>query len=269
MVSIGLLPGEMVLRGGGLPAPVVLSGLREVSSRCFVALNRKDTALHLFLTGQAAYKRALGSSAIWAALTAARNEARLHAFRSAVQTPGEDDNVEDLGLDDPSVCKKIRLSRQIAKADVQIPESAQVEINIGDRMWSVWVLLDDPRLTVSMEASAHNFETLREVVLQEMAAPAQEMAALAPADEDKRSPKGPRGRREYWRKDRHRWVMITPVEGADAAADDHVDTTPPKKRYLSRWPTDEAPAPKQKRNEGGKPCPAALAAPPLDCLSDL
>ena len=111
----GLLRGEMVLRGGFLSEPCVITGLVMVADRGFVPLTRTGSwSLTRFLTGRPARSKPLAGLPIFDALASAR-AAAAHQYRmesiaaSAVPSgsvasgpSGRDDGEAeiDLGLDD-------------------------------------------------------------------------------------------------------------------------------------------------------------------------
>jgi hypothetical protein len=284
MVSVGLLPQELVLRGGGLVRPVVLTDLREVAGSLFVPLSLVNPLLHEFMTGRKASHRDLAKAQIIQALAQARNAARDGALIS-LQNPGVPeesfaDKAGSLGFDQGTRIK--RADRILRRSGATLAETAEVEVNLGGLPpWRPRVVLDAARCTVAMEASAENFERLFE------------FAQLAPMHDRQRPdpklarpPRGPAEAREYFHKSKQRWVQYNktlaeastsgvppgdalvmcsaPAEVAAAAGDGGKQKRHHYK-FLLRRPSDEAP-PRKRHSKRVRP-PAA-AEPEAEGLQD-
>ena len=92
-VGVGLRAGEMVLRGGCLPSPVVLTNLREVGGRSFYPLQKSCKNLYAFLTHRPMRSKALGITPIFDEIAAKLKEARTTAMQDE---PVADEAAQDL-----------------------------------------------------------------------------------------------------------------------------------------------------------------------------
>jgi len=262
---IGVLPSEVVLRGGGLPEPVILSGLKVVQGSAYIPLRKEHNELHMYLTGQRQKMRLLQSSPIIGALVALRAAAREQAVASAsgIGGPDEPDLVDDLGLDNGDAPK---LPARRSRKQV-LPETVLVTVERdGFPDWGPRILLDSNRAAVSMEASVDNFRILHQLVSDDLSAAGSPIPRKSGAvGGSKRPPRGPQGAREYWRQDTRRWVkkvLVKPTGGPGTSSPPKPSPDKRKFRTMIRRPSDEAAPKRRPRRLATTPSPGTGALGP-------
>ncbi len=72
-IRLGCLPDEIVLRGGLLPKPVIVSNIRVVAGAPYLYLIKSNSVLCQFLAGQTSCKRPLVKTSVFETLQLARN----------------------------------------------------------------------------------------------------------------------------------------------------------------------------------------------------
>jgi hypothetical protein len=278
--SFGLAPAELVLRGGGLSSPIILTGLKEMEGSLFYPLRHDHGDFNQFLCGRKHLPGHVAKSPAFAAVARARNAARIAALKAALQpadAEGSPDMVEDLGLDEGG-CSAVRFARSARKAQVPVAKIAAVELPMeGSPPWRPRVLLEPSRCSPAIEATPENFDNFRELFLASGFAEhrAEASGFASPSAPEAVSPRGPPGAREYFHKGKQRWVRYQKCDHAvvPTSLDVPVDTDNTKKqkpiyRYLVRrpsGPTEHAPkAKKLRRRASAEHTPAALQ----DCLTD-
>ena len=279
-VLVGLGPLELVLRGGGLRHPAVVAGLVDHGGVLFVPLRLRGAALHKFLTGKAMSKGLLHHSPTLEALARLRAQAkealRVKEVVEAVIPPGEVDFADALGLGASPASSTKPKKGHIKKRWGPGPRSeASVAAEVrfqreGFEPWDVKLLLGTARAAVHMEASAANFEALRGFVLDDIARGHGAVALRqGRGGISARSPRGPKGKREYWRSDRKVWVLKEPLAG-EVALEEGRDTAGPKGtrkfRTLIRRTSEETPPARRRRGRSAAQGGVLVAGVP-DCLS--
>ena len=175
----------------------------------------------------------------------------------AAVPPGEVDFAEALGLRAPLACgtkAPRRRRKKPAEVSARPLDAAVVQFErLGFEPWRPRLLLGEARTAVHMEASAENFAALRLLVTADLEAePVAAGERKRKGTPAVRCPRGPRGKREYWRSDRSRWLVKMPL-GGEVAEDVGGDTAGPKGclkfRTLTRRPSDEI-QPDKKRSRG-------------------
>ena len=287
-VLVGLMPTELVLRGGRLKEPTVLSRLRLEDGCAFAALWKSDPVLNRFLSGTRLSARPLARSSVFNMLAERRNAAYKEAVReatSSLQGDLQDDLADALGLDEepakPAAAKGGRRHRRVGKP-VSVPRSVVLEIpRSGFVPWRPRVLLDKATCVVSMEATTENFQALFALVADELGSGSRPRAE---AGRSVKPPRGQAGARSYWNAKEGQWVQKILQE-------DPVDTSAKpfrmrRFRVLKRRGSDEppcgrgrgrglapatssglAPATSKKRRSRG-PVPAKDAGSDDDCFHD-
>lgn len=277
MAIVGLQPTELVLRGGGLKGPAVLGGLRIEDGIAFAAISTKDHGMHEFLTGAPVYRRRLTGNRTLRELAVLRNTARADAGRQAViqgdaEGPPAVDLSSQLGLDAEAPVQteleQRRVARSMKYGQAALPKVTTVQFEReGVESWSVKILLNGGKEAVYMEALSANFNRLYTLVQADISNKEKQQ----PRGE--KPPRGQKNKRQYWRKDRKRWVEKQKVpQGPDTS---HVKCDSPSKKYkyvtLTRKPSDECAAePPSKKGRRGSTVagtgrrrqPAALEVPP-------
>ena len=214
-VALGCLPTELVIRGGRLQEPLVLTGLREANGKQFVTLSKASSVLNRFLRKSSVCKRPLAGTLVFEKLTKLRNDAYqqllIQAASGPVEAPQEQDDLAALlDLDaspgvivasspcDAPASKRIRIPRRLA---VQVPRTLTVTMQASaGQQWEVILLAECARKNPAMEASAANFTKLLEWVeadLHDDQVRRPQHGALVAAT-DRRSPRGPKHAREYF-----------------------------------------------------------------------
>ena len=270
-VCVGLHSTELVLRGGSLNGPSVLSGLRVVDDKQFLHLQQSNPVLCKFLTGKAACFRPMAKTSVVEELRKLRDRAYKEALDGllAASVPAPLVNapaapVDDLDLDAPGVepaalvdaTAASRSSRSLLRAArMQVPRTTTVTCQRpGAAPWSVTLLLENGRGAPAMWATSANFDRLLELVRAEIASDTFRRKAHPKASkaEGRRAPrKRDDGSREYFV--RGRWVTKRSVVGDDGVK---------RIRTLKRKPTEESTA-------AGRVLPRRGAAPDRDEDLDL
>jgi hypothetical protein len=261
-VALGCLPTEVVLRGGRLQEPLVLTGLRVVNGKQFVTLCKASSVLNRFLCKSSVCKRPLAGTLVFEQLTKLRNEAYQRLLAQAASEPCEPQEEQAdlaalLDLDaspgvlvaslpvDASAAKRIRLPKRLA---AQLPKTLTVTMEASAGMrWEVTLLAECARKSPAMEASAANFSSLLEWVeadLHDDHIRRLQHGALV-ATEDRRSPRGPKHAREYFVKG----TWVTKIREAEPAP--YGDGR--RFRTLKRRGSDEEVRPKNSRRRAGRP----------------
>ena len=99
-VRCGLIDGEIVLRGGLLPKPIVFADLETIDGRLFCKLSHRSSALVLFLTGQSVCKHPMAHSCLQEVFLQLRHERVLEMLCSPSGAPQEEAAVDELDLED-------------------------------------------------------------------------------------------------------------------------------------------------------------------------
>jgi len=216
-IKLGRLPSEVVLRGGYLKQPVILTRLTTVEGKRFVYLWKGCPDLNRFLTGVPVCKRPLASCHVFEQIAEQRNEtyrqklADLKGAGGAVDDPkasrldADGDAVESLGLDDTASKTspvdvrnaRMRVFKKV-KGQVQRMEAVSID-HPGLDSWRPLVLMEPATKAPAMEATAGNFSALFALVDHELThgnATKQERHRAVKADT--RLPRGPPGDREYF-----------------------------------------------------------------------
>ena len=176
-IEVGLLPGEIVLRGGLLKGPTVVQGVKTVQGCGFVYLWKTARWLNEFLAGSMKATRPLSMTKVPEGLHELRELARHERLRSVAgfaNRGSESDSglagsglgsesgdpTAALGFDapdagppaPPALPQKRR--RAISKA---LPPTVEVTLEKeGFGPWTVQLLLERPQQAVAMEASTEN-----------------------------------------------------------------------------------------------------------------
>lgn len=218
-VSLGLLPDEVVIRGGLLPKPMIVSNVKVVAGAPYLVLIKSSAVLCQFLAGKSSCKRPLVKTMVFETLLEARNtkfKELIEEARGAAGDlgPGEGEVAEfedKLGLDVavPSPAKgkrKVAISRLVA----QVPVAAKVSMLGGE--WCPMMLLEGSTKAPAIEATPDNLRRLFDMAQAEMEDGVIKRARHGVGGEDRPKPRGPMARREYCIG--NRWVTkirIAPV----------------------------------------------------------
>jgi hypothetical protein len=270
-VFVGLQPGEIVLRGGGLPEPVIVSNLLESNGKSFWRLCKRDSILCRYLlgSGYSKMRSRLASRPLWATLESLRAARRQELVKQlAVCDMNEeagaaivDDLAADLCLDDDTSARGSTAvsKRKAGRIRKVLPAFSEIEVNcMGSSPWRVNVLMAPFRQAVAIEDTEDNLKKLYELIQKEMNmedTASDALADIAQASEASivaaepllkqqraaRPPRGPANAREYWRGDRRRWICKEKL----AIQEDDTSGSPPAKRFrtVTRRPSDAVPPP--------------------------
>jgi hypothetical protein len=215
-VSVGTSRHEIVLRGGFLAKPEVVTGIIEVHGMQFWRLAKQDSILNKFLTAGSLCKRPLANTSVIESLLMKRNDEwhnRLAAFATATEEPmtTTDDCLESLKLDDnPTTPNKKEASSQKKKSPKAMrkvahlmPGVATVELERktgSGATWKVTVLLENPlRQAPAIEVTAVNLQVLLDEVEYEINdGETRPKKRRAHREEEGCEPFGERGRRSYF-----------------------------------------------------------------------
>ena len=168
------LASEVVLRGGYLKDPAVLTRLRVVEGRHFLPLWKSCPVLNKFLTGQPSCRRPLAKSMVFEAVTDAKNKAweeEIAALRTGEVPQPTDDLVSALDLGDEQASalpsgqrrRKRPLSQRALRH--QVPNISRLSlVREGKAVWEPCVVMDQPTKAASLEMTADNLRTLLEWV---------------------------------------------------------------------------------------------------------
>lgn len=192
-IRMGLLPSEIVVRGGGLSQPVIVENVRVIQGRQFVSLKASSSWLCRFLSGQGTSSRPLvktNSLDRLAALRNARFSELLNEAAKDVSPPADDDLSGKLGLDDDdndhagdqagaaegSSQEQKHPGKQKSPAKpprktmmAQMPPWAEVKVVAGDFEWVPILVMEGATKAPSMEATAANFRNLYQFVTGDLA----------------------------------------------------------------------------------------------------
>ena len=206
-VGIGLLSGEMILRGGCLPHPVVLCGLRELDGKVFAPLIKHKSNLYSFLTTAPLRKKKLGQCCVFDEMAVKRKVARMasvgeHAYDEVAD--GDVDLIGGLDLNtapvDAAVQKSSRSKRRGVKVSRKIiPKFGSITLErVGLEPWTCTVIFDAGMNNhVFMEATLANFQNLFAFVQKEFDAFERVGGASRPKPQAVKAPRGSQGKREY------------------------------------------------------------------------
>jgi hypothetical protein len=277
-IACGVLPSELVIRGGGLEKPIVLTELKEESGKRFFHLVKDNENVALLLTGACKSRRLLANSLTIEHLGRLRDDkfnqlaAELGGQAGGQLAASEEDvlGLVAVSASTPSP-RKARVKLQIQS---QMPTSAAVEIELPDgTMWRPVVLLTDRKTNPHMEATTENFNNLYILVQHDLSAgehKRERHGAGREADEKKEPRVLDNGSREYWVEARRRWVQKKPIqedsleEEPDNKKKDEPDNKRKKYTSLYRVPSDESVLPSRGRGRGrGRGRRATANEPPL------
>jgi hypothetical protein len=255
-VALGCLATELVLRGGRLQEPLLLTGLRVVNGKQFITLSKSNYVLNRFLSKSSSCKRPLAGTLVFEKLTKLRNDGYQQLLIQAASVP-EDNQQEQadptaiLDLDsspgiivasspgDEPASKRRFPKRLAAQVHLTLPATMQ---QLGRESWELTMLSESARHNPAMEASAANFAALLawvEADLSDEGVRRPKYGSLVAAA-DRRSPRGPKHAREYHVNGK--WVTKI-VEAGPA---------PKRFRTLKRHGSDQEEHPKNKRGRGAR-----------------
>ena len=273
-VSVGCLPTELVLRGGYLKEPVVVSDLLVFEGLQYVTLYKVAPVLNKFLAGLASCKRPLAKSLLFETLAAKRNEL-IEEKKRSVQAGGmaaifgdTTDLAAGLGLDDgasePPSAKKARRRHVPVKRVIELlPETAVVTLERPGQTWEVRMLLESRTKAPSVEATAENFAAMFEWVQAEFEGGSSRRRKHGASEPPVREPRGQKGAREYLV--RNKWVKKVAAPEAAPARRPYSQGF----RTLKRRRSDEPAAAARKRSAIDSVLTDGLASDCLDdCLAD-
>jgi hypothetical protein len=171
-IGCELASDEMVLRGGYLAQPVVLTRLTQVCGRKFVPLWKVSPELAVFLTGQKPSAAKLKDVNCFDEMRrVVRNvcEATIKEIKNTGEVLAAEDLTAKLGLDtehqasgraaNSRHCRARRVTKNQWK---MLPEFAVVPMQIAgcEPGWAPFCLLTPEAKAVAMEATLQNFEAL-------------------------------------------------------------------------------------------------------------
>ena len=272
------MPSEVVLRGGYLKQPILLTRLVVSGGKKFVYLWKGSPELNKFLTGLSSCKRPLASCLVFEKLAERRNAAYrqalvdLKASATEASRPNEGRDLADrleLDADAPQegdapeegAAPKERL-RVFKKFRPQLPRFVAVDIEKpGQETWSPLLLLEPATKAPAMEATADNFASLFALVDNERL---HGSCARKQRGASSRAPRGPQHAREYFVRPASRpshWVRKEPAAPSATGS-----ARPYAKRYktLVRRRSDEGAS---EAASAASPADSSMAVGDQDCLS--
>jgi hypothetical protein len=215
-VSVGLLDTEIVLRGGYLLRPEILTNIRLVDDRKFVPLWKSCPVLNKFLTSNCYSKHPLKGCTFFNAMKVLREQKRadISAEWRRVGTENiEKDKADDLGLEAEPVVRGRRRSRAIPKHT--LPKYVEITMLSGGLgRWTLTVLLESQAAAIVMEASQLNFDKLAACVHKELGVPSGRAKSVRKPINAAFSPRGPKTAREYFSKSKNQWFRNTKTDHA-------------------------------------------------------
>ena len=176
-------PGNMdvILRGGFLIRPLVMTACAVVDSKKFVRLWKGSAELSAFLTPSSVSKRPLVNCSVFKALGDARRHARgvrlallSDAHRPETAASQGQELSETLDFDEPadgsSPLPEKMTRKHIRRMTTQLLACVQVSLEReGQDPWTPWILIDaKTNVAPAMEATQENFRILHEMILEEM-----------------------------------------------------------------------------------------------------
>lgn len=235
-IDLGLKPGEIVLRGGMLPGPTVVPGVKTVNGCGFVYLWKTSRFLNAFLAGKMSADRPLSCTDVPEALQELRELRRHELLRgegadsASGETSGKVDPTAALGFDAPAPAEALpekRSRRHRPSAKALLPATVLVTLKKdGFEPWSVRLLLEHAQKAVALEVSVSNLTALYLRVQADLAAGRKKRArngavkggAEAIAGSPRRKPRHyGDGSKEY--SVRNRWVRKFPAGSAEVPPD--------------------------------------------------
>lgn len=265
--TLGLLDKtEVVLRGGFLKGPVVVTGLTCVGGRMYLYLSKSNNVLlSNFFSKEPARNRPLAKTLMFeriAELRDAKYKALVKdAHTVAVNVPEATgqlvvtDPCDDLGLDadpvsdlfgeatGPSVAGKPKAKanakrRVRRKARLSVPPAAELSFNrAGQPDWTFWSLMEPANKAPAIEVTAENLQALFELVDNEISHGGVRRPQHGSSSQGLRPcPRGPPDRREYCIGSR--WVIKMKKGSGEPPA--RVATSPKKFKTLKRRRSDDA-----------------------------
>lgn len=258
-VFMGCKPTEVVIRGGYLKQPLVLTGLSVVGGQQFFGLAKTSRVLNRFLCKEPLCKRPLARTLVIEKLAILRNDAYQKALAETkvsqeVAVVMDHDLTAGLNLDmdtDVMVASesspgKRRVSNRRFLA--QMPSTVRVLMDRADSdPWEPVLLAEPATKAPSMEASAENFASLFALVDADVSnGDVRREAHGTTRDElSRRGPRGPKDARQYFI--RGKWITKIPK---DRVADEipYVRSF----RTLKRWGTDEGHSRGRKHRSSGE-----------------
>ena len=208
------MAGEMVVRGGCLSHPVVLTNLLQVEGKMFLPLHKTSKVLYSFLTESPMNAKVLAHTNVWEEMAKKRKEARINATKKDTEDDEEDDLVKALEVTTeeeahkPALGNSLRTKhRQHVKARAYTVSYGQITLEREDvDPWQVHVLFDVKNTSaVAMEVSAHNLQQLHQFVAIDLAAHDRDKTVTQPRCALK-PPRGEPGKPSYWCESKQRWV---------------------------------------------------------------
>ena len=188
-IELGLLPGELVLRGGLLKGPTVVQGVKRVQDCGYVYLWKTARWLNEFLAGSMKATRPLSLTNVPEGLQELRERARHELVRSVTGHgscgsdsasgldgcgPGcvSEDPTAAMGFDAPEASPpRLPKKRRQAVSKNLLPSTVEVTLEKeGFGPWRVRLLLERPQQAVAMEASTENLTALYLRVQADLAA---------------------------------------------------------------------------------------------------
>lgn len=279
-ISLGCSPSELVLRGGLLPKPVILTNVKFIGDKPFLHLWKGHPAICKFLTGVSSCRRPLSNSSVFEALQKLKNVKFQDLVKQArdghTEPESQDavDFVDQLGLDAPEAKASPTKSRRAVSASrllAQLPSFASVAYDHQDG-WEPMLLMEAASKAPAIEATAENMQMLFNLVASELAVGTTKETKLGvDAPGPRRAPRGPAGARQYFI--RNRWVTkIKSLEDGAAPRPPYARRFRTLKRRASDDVSDVEPKKPNKqanRRSGARKTSSVIAAAAEadDCLS--
>jgi len=208
-VRTGVSDAELVLRGGYVKKPIVLTQLRTLAGKQFLYLTKQSTQLSSFLCKERVNKHPLAKTFVFERLAKARDDVYKKLMSAggdtlpvapASQKPDEQDQ---LGLDDLNATatslQDSGKKRPRKKDRIQIAPTATIELPmLGGNPWEVIMLMEPANKSPAIEATEANLQQLFDIVNDEIEHGQVRRPKYGIESAGSRPPpRGPRGERQY------------------------------------------------------------------------
>ena len=206
-VALGCVDTELVLRGGYLKAPMVMTRLSVVDGDQYMSLWKSSPELAKFLFHGCSHSKQLKHMKVFETLACLRNAAIKASQIALVLSPAdsaEPDLADQLDLDAEhvsatGVAGTVRSRKMsFAKASKLLPRTVMVTCKrAGQLPWQPRVLVEAPHKAPAIQATSENLQILFSIVDNEATHGGDDTDAPV-ARKAIKEPRGGKGDREYW-----------------------------------------------------------------------
>jgi hypothetical protein len=160
VANTGLLPGELVVRGGRLRSPMILGNLRDATGRRFLDLHKDDDFLCEFLSGKQRFKRPFTGWPLFDQLRDLRNSYCKKALADLLSMEPLEGTHSEEKPTDLKAPKSVRRASFWDLAKLPLVMTFSFTDDALPEPWEFAALVEIGMKAISIEATTPNFNTM-------------------------------------------------------------------------------------------------------------